>query len=268
MNLVRTDILEGDVKYHRLSFAAYMADEDAEIEAEKVGFNLIAHVHNARTGADAMIFSCADEVVVAFRGTQKNFADIMTDLKFRRVSFVIPGTNKFVAMHRGFRNQWLAIRNEVRNIVALACNNHRQLTLTGHSLGGSVAIPASLDLKEVDNLVTFGAPRVGDHEIIERMKLCKARHRRYVFGSDIVPIVPLLVMGYRHDVPPIYLTRSGDAIADCPLWRELLGRCRSLLTLNWASGWTWCPVPTRLYTDHRIIEYGNALVRTIRKWTK
>ncbi len=251
-----------DLTYQRLSAAAYQSEEAARLNALAAGFRLVEHVHDARTGADAMLFVNDAFVVVAFRGTQRNYADIVTDLKFRTRAMMSPASGSPVIVHRGFLDQWAAIRERiVGNVQALATPG-RRIVVTGHSLGGALAVLAALSWRGfADELVTFGAPRVGNASIREAAQLNNVRHRRYVYGADVVPIVPLLAMGYRHGCRPIYLTRGGRAIDDCPLWRELIGRTRSLLTVKWSKSWSWCPVPTRVFTDHRLGGYGAAMRR-------
>lgn len=248
------------MKYHRLSSAAYKSDLLASEDAEAIGFSFVAHIHNEQTGADAMIFKSSDEVVIAFRGTQRDYADIMTDLKFRKAKLLLVKAREMIDVHRGFRDQWLSIKDQLHYAVASIGGPHQMLSVTGHSLGGALAVLAAVEWAWIENVVSFGAPRVSTSDIKIHMAKQRHQHRRYVYGTDIVPIVPLMAMGYRHDCLPIYLTRSGKAIADCPLWRELVGRARALFSMDWIEGWTWCRVPRRIFTDHKIIaEYKDAL---------
>lgn len=250
------------MKYHRLSAAAYESEQLATVAAEAIGFSFVKHVHDIETGADAMIFVSSNEVVVAFRGTQKNYADIVTDLKFRKAGLLLIEPYQMIEVHRGFRDQWLSIRDTLHEAISLVSGPDHTLSVTGHSLGGALAIQAALEWRWIKSLVTFGTPRIATQEIVSLMSERNHAHRRYVFGADIVPILPLLTMGYRHDCRPIYLTRSGKAIQQCPLWRELLGRARALFSCDWIECWSWCRVPRRIFTDHKIIvEYREALQR-------
>ena len=251
-----------DLIYQRLSALAYQAEDVVRFEIGRFGYKLIEHIHDEATGADAIVVANEAEVVVAFRGTQKNYADIMTDLKFRKCGFMTSADGVECRVHRGFADQWRAIREQVFLAVQTAAAGRRRIVATGHSLGGALAVLCSIAYRLVDTCITFGAPRVGDIGVVAAMAAGTAEHRRYVFGADVVPAVPLMTMSYRHDCRPIYLTRKGRAIRNCPLWRELLGRARSLLTLNWSKGWTVCPIPARMFTDHRIGEYGHAIART------
>ena len=73
----------------------------------------------------------------------------------------------------------------------LADTDLDSVTLTGHSLGGACAlITAALIQREtdgdkkIDEIVTFGAPRVGKLKVLDRPVSL------YRFGADIVPTVP------------------------------------------------------------------------------
>lgn len=251
--------IQRDALLQRLCAITYAQESVAAHTAAELGYRLIEHIHDPETGADAMIFASNIDIVIAFRGTEKNHADIMTDLKFRRRAFFRHAGGSAVEVHRGFFAQWESIMDRVYACAKPASAGGLDIIATGHSLGGALAVLCAIEWRWISQLVTFGAPRVGDAAIVKATQRLDIAHRRYVYGADVVPIVPLMAMGYRHDTRPIYLTRSGHAITACPLWREFVGRARALLTVRWEQGWTWCPVPSRIFTDHRIGEYGSAL---------
>ncbi len=249
-----------DLVYQRLSAAAYQGHAIVKSAVKSIGYEFVEHVADATSGADAIVVRNDTEVVVAFRGTQRNYADIITDLKFKREPAVMMQGKDCVPVHRGFLAQWRAIKEDLHIVVSAAmADHHTPLKVTGHSLGGALAVLAAIDWNWVEDCITFGAPRVGCDEIKQAIRRNSILHRRYVYGADIVPIVPLLAMGYRHDCRPIYLTRKYRAIRNCSLPREFLGRSRALLSLDWSAGWSICPVPSRMFTDHRIGEYGHAM---------
>ena len=75
----------------------------------------------------------------------------------------------------------------------------KPVTVTGHSLGGALAIVAGGLLDDlglhVKRIVTFGAPRVliSGHNGYQDIDVFE-----YVYGNDIVPTVPWAIWGYRH----------------------------------------------------------------------
>lgn len=252
-----------DIVYQRLSAAAYQPEAVVRHQVKELGYEFIKHVRDRFTGADAIVASNDRNVVVAFRGTEKDYADMVTDLKFKKHDMMVAAGGRMVPVHRGFLEQWNSIKADLHAVVSIASdkNGLKNVIVTGHSLGGALAVLATLEWPWLEGCITFGAPRVGDDKIRCAVRKSEILHRRYVFGADIVPAIPMLALGYRHDCRPIYLTRTGKPIRNCPLWREILGRARALLSLKWCKGWTIWPVPKRMFTDHRISAYGSVMVK-------
>ncbi|CAO2830891.1 unnamed protein product [Amaranthus hypochondriacus] len=186
-----------------------------------------------------------DKIILAFRGTSAfDAGDWRTDFDFSWCQ--VPGLGK---THKGFMtalglenyypnnndqllgdytayfpNQidhqqdpekavaYYVIRDTLKQIIA---NNKRaKLIVTGHSLGGALAIlfPAILALHgevelldKLEAIYTFGQPRVGNAQFGQFMKKSLNEHNikyyRIVYNYDIVPEVPLdydKVMTYKH----------------------------------------------------------------------
>ena len=74
--------------------------------------------------------------------------------------------------------------------------DHKKIELTGHSLGGAVAliVGALMTRDEIPPLqiVTFGAPRCGRLKILDQVPVTMYRH-----GKDIVPMVPPLMRRHK-----------------------------------------------------------------------
>ena len=131
---------------------------------------------NSFTGTEGAILSNDDTVFLVFRGTSAQGtpwwsigADYLGDIDddFRRITI----DQKSCYVHKGF---WLNVDSEfsgIREMVAARVAEGKKLWVTGHSLGGANATLAALRLHyqydiDVQGLHTFGAPKVGDSDMV------------------------------------------------------------------------------------------------------
>lgn len=120
-------------------------------------------------------------LVVVFRGTEKSWADIKTDLQGNLTK------RDGYAVHTGFDRAFEFLHKPLQAII----EQHPGLPLyfTGHSLGAALAVMAAKHLGSLSAgaCYTFGGPRVGDLTFIDGVKI---PIYRIVNAADGVPQLP------------------------------------------------------------------------------
>ncbi|MGB2598849.1 MAG: lipase family protein [Candidatus Omnitrophota bacterium] len=127
--------------------------------------------------------------VLAFRGTQtegmtlETLIDGFVDLY--AALYELDGEAK---VHSGFYNAFQGVRERI----AEKLENLRgySVYITGHSLGGALALVATQEFNDNNNIAacyTFGSPKVGNEEYDDKVKV---PIYRIINAYDIVPFVP------------------------------------------------------------------------------
>ena len=159
--------------------------EKLEDNLGKAAFELTETFNEGGTQAFLAKRETDKVAVLAFRGTEADsWNDIQTDLKFR----FYKGEHG-LKIHWGFRDAYGKVGETVKAAVDKKTQGY-SLYITGHSLGGALAIIAAKELGR-DSLAacyTFGSPRVGNEELGEEIR---APIYRIVNAADGVPRVPL-----------------------------------------------------------------------------
>jgi triacylglycerol lipase len=161
---------------------------------------------------EVYVAEAKDFIIVAFRGTTSAL-DKKTDFSLFTEQIQVVNHPKKVRVHRGFYAAYLNVEAPLHEV--LSAIDKKPIYLTGHSLGGAVALVASAALAGHDILgeriaavYTFGCPRVGGPDFAN---IVKAPHYRVFNSGDIVPMVPPnWLRGYRHTGQPVFLKK--DAI--------------------------------------------------------
>lgn len=158
--------------------------EKLEVNLRKADFVLTETFNEGDTQAFLAKRETDKIAVLAFRGTEANsWKDIRTDLKFR-----FHKGEHGLKVHRGFRDAYEKVEEKVKSSIDSNTKGYT-LYITGHSLGGALAIIAAMKL-ERDSLAacyTFGSPRVGNDELAEEIR---APVYRIVNAADGVPRLP------------------------------------------------------------------------------
>jgi len=165
------------------------------------------------THTEGIVFATDYHVCVAFKGTG-NLYDLMTDLRFDRFQI----RDKLV--HNGIYTALNEVVDDLLKCVQAMLEEkpERKLFITGHSLGGGLAILFAAKYTICSNtkrpealqgVYTFAGPRVGDRAFATAYNnALKEKTFRIVNHRDFVPTLP--PFGYRHVGIKVYIDRHGN----------------------------------------------------------
>lgn len=160
----------------------------AYLEHTKISSDIILDVGSA----ECVIHETDTKIIIAVRGTELTEPrDIIRDLRIHKI-FHIKGK-----VHKGFDKGAIALRLPLTELPY-----DKPLWFTGHSKGGAEATILSTYMAglnyNVQGLVTFGCPRVGNKEFAKFVEDSIPYIHRYQNRYDCVPRHPWPIWGYRH----------------------------------------------------------------------
>jgi triacylglycerol lipase len=183
-----------------ISNFAYSDSDEQRSQIEALGAKEVSPVVNG--SSHGVVASNDDVVVIAFRGTTKDPADWLTDagIMMRRVANG--------RMHAGFYDATDAIFNGAYDEAMRQGAERKAVWITGHSLGGAMAIAFAYHASNERNLVpagiiTFGQPLVVTTALAqELLDTFKFRYIRFVNNRDPVT---RLIPTFRHAGARVHL---------------------------------------------------------------
>ena len=176
----------------QLSEAAYEVDMGVEQVAKGLGFDKCITVDSPFHSQVAYIVSGDDAVVVVFRGTDDaedwfvNANLYLHDLPAGEI-------------HTGFAGAYGMVQTRI--IEELSKQNPKHLWITGHSLGGAMALTCAVDMVEYQNrnfdgVITFGQPMIGRETLTTYLQ--EKIGDRYVHFANERDAVPFLPKSFSH----------------------------------------------------------------------
>jgi triacylglycerol lipase len=181
-----------------LSNLCLLSYDDREIIEKNLfhnGFKTFHYLGSNDLWPKAIIAANDQSIFVCFRGTKSSW-DWLTNIDLAQVQ-VPTGNGK---VHKGIYRATLQRYAEISDIVReLQSKLPRPLYLTGHSLGGGMAIVAASmmnsDTMPPNAVYTFGSPKIGDAQFAKEYALNPTLHQntfRFVNYCDPVPKIPYL----------------------------------------------------------------------------
>ncbi|NJL09915.1 MAG: lipase family protein, partial [Calothrix sp. SM1_7_51] len=148
-------------------------------------------------------------LVVAFKGT-----DCYKDW-IKNSRFSINKTDFGGEVHYGFAQAVLNNWDQLLEVITKSnISQEKSILLTGHSLGGALAILTAFKLNSlpefssrIEAVYSYGAPRVGDHNFNLQYR---PTHHRFEYNQDPIPSLPSI--GYKHTGKRYYLPKDQPII--------------------------------------------------------
>lgn len=182
--------------------------EDSAARQDAAGVLAKQDIYHPGTDTHARAYITASHLFIAVQGTKER-RDWLTNIRVKKDPFF------GIKAHRGFARCAIAILPEVVDIVD--AHQGRRLVITGHSLGGAVAILLAIGIKadwrnyrqepKPVDVITFGQPMVSTEA--EILAAFQGNYLRVVNGSDLVPRRPNIPLAYSHAGTCIYLPNHG-----------------------------------------------------------
>lgn len=175
---------EDALYFSRVSNIAYL-DLD-RLEESMIPLELTLVKTNKAESNEVQFFLAKDTAgrqIIAIRGTA-SIEDAFIDADFGFVR----NSNLGIQVHRGFDGATTRVVNELRPLL----DKSSPIVITGHSLGGAVALLTGMHLHregfQISHIYTYGQPRVTDKQGAALYKQIPVS--RYVNHRDIVPVIP------------------------------------------------------------------------------
>lgn len=127
--------------------------------------------------------------IISVRGTA-NPENVIVDAKF----FFVDVESLGIKVHKGFAAASNEVLKDLLKNNAEALDKNKPVIITGHSLGGAVAVLLGMHLQQmnykIEAIYTYGQPKLTDRHGANKFKSIQLI--RYANNKDIVPLVPPL----------------------------------------------------------------------------
>ena len=208
---------------------AYLSPTDASAICKQEGYESIPDGLIRVSGSrDTQYLIAHNEkvIVLAFRGSEQNVQDWYGDFEFEKLYW--DDNNKTLGqVHKGFRLDYDSVKAElIKSIQSLINTSNRPIWITGHSLGGALAVLASYEFASsglpVSGTYTFGQPCCSDQSFAKELnKKLLGKYWRVVNNCDVVAKVPPSSMEYQHVGTLLYIDLLSNIKVDPPFWYSL-----------------------------------------------
>jgi len=180
-------LFTGIKPYAEIANAAYLAEQEAQRVTEAQGYRL--DQYSSVPGVEVTYFIATNDTLrrqmISVRGTA-NVENAFVDVSLK----LLPDEHAKIALHQGFAQA----AEGVYKAVLPKLNKDYEISTTGHSLGGAIAVVLAMYL-DIDQytlgpIVTFGQPKVTN--VNGALTFQHLNIDRVVTSRDVVPLLPPL----------------------------------------------------------------------------
>lgn len=219
-------------RFAKLSKLVYWSEDKIKLRLQK-RFSVIRFFSGNSTQALGLVNK--SEVILVIRGTE-SIEDVRKNLRFKKRDFLGIGR-----VHSGFLESLEEVLVDLVDFLKTYSEN-RKVWLTGHSLGGSVALCLAAYLQSnsgtVSGVYTFGSPKVFGWKTADiQQKLLGQKVIRFVNDKDIVARLPLYTMGFKH-VGKVFFLRNDQLYTNISFLRRAFLVLRDIFLSFVILGWT------------------------------
>ncbi|MRI34033.1 hypothetical protein EOPP23_13635 [Endozoicomonas sp. OPT23] len=210
----------------RLSDLAYANEDLISEELKNSGYKTCDRFffEDTQTHTQGYIASTDDHLVIAFRGTEELLDDWLSNLKIGFLPWQ-SGDGK-AQVHEGFLVALDSVWQQLMELIECHRTSNQSVWITGHSLGGALAVLTAARLSDenpeltIAATYTFAQPRVGNKAFAQKLKpVVSNAIYRVVNEGDMVAELPPRRMGYRHIGHLERITDAGEILEDYqPCW--------------------------------------------------
>jgi triacylglycerol lipase len=186
------------------------ADEIAQ-KTHSMGFSKYHFFSQGNT--QAFLIGNDQQIILTFRGSEVNsLGDWLTNSHCSHVRAC--GGRVHEGFWRDLQSVWSAVETQLQQFR----DQQQTFLLTGHSLGGALAVLAGIQFQMcgygIDGIYSFGTPRVGDRNFALQFNRRLYRQTfRLVNHKDVVPQLPPRELGYAHVGQLVYFDTEGKLCA-------------------------------------------------------
>ncbi len=192
--------------------------------SEKEDKSKVIYLKSTTTDCEFFAFTYYGTLILLFLGTD-SLNDCKTNFDMNKERIFLEG--KFCNIHRGFYEQYYSLKNSVLEIFNQYYKNNKstsKVLILGHSLG-TIGQLSSFDIKKLCthttlDLITFGAPCVGDKTYVSLLNKNFENNIRIVNNEDIIPVI-LQLVGFSHSGNLIKFKDKEILYESEPIWNDI-----------------------------------------------